>query len=48
MADYIAQERRQHQLVTPEIMAHQRWRGHVMTCAIIAVFAVALVTLRPF
>jgi hypothetical protein len=48
MADHLAEERRQHALVTPEIMAHQRIRGHLLVLALISILVAGLVLLWPF
>ena len=48
MAEYIAEEHRQQQLAVPEIMAHQRWRGHLMMSVMIGILVVMLLILWPF
>lgn len=48
MIAYLAEEKRQHAVITPEIMAHQRWTGHVMVSALIVGLVVVLIVLWPF
>ena len=48
MADYLAEELREHALTTPEIMAHQRVRGHLVILACIAILVAWVILLWPF
>jgi hypothetical protein len=48
MADDLAEERRRQALITPEIMAHQRIRGHLAVSALISVLVAGIILLWPF